>query len=67
MVLKHPFTFIHTDIVLINKIDLVEQMEVDPAKLENDLKNINPDVKTFHTNARTGEGIIPFLEYLELM
>ncbi|MHA1917169.1 MAG: hydrogenase nickel incorporation protein HypB, partial [Candidatus Ranarchaeia archaeon] len=35
MVLKHPFTFINTDIVLINKIDLVKQMEVDPAKLEN--------------------------------
>jgi hydrogenase nickel incorporation protein HypB len=66
MVVKHPFSFINADVVVINKKDLAELMKVDTSKLEMDVKEIKPDVKIVVTNALNGEGIEELVDALEL-
>jgi hydrogenase nickel incorporation protein HypB len=57
MVVKHPFIFMDADIVVINKVDLAEAMNVDVQKLENDVKVVNPKAVAVATNGRTGKGV----------
>ncbi|MFP3985473.1 MAG: hydrogenase nickel incorporation protein HypB [Candidatus Bathyarchaeia archaeon] len=56
MVIKHPFIFMDADIVVINKIDLAEAMDVDLKKLRNDVEKANPQAKVVFANCRTGKG-----------
>ena len=57
MVMKHPFIFVDADVVVINKMDLAQAMEVDVGRLAADLKRINPNAVAVPTNCRSGEGI----------
>ncbi len=57
MVVKHPFIFMDTDVVVVNKVDLAQAMGVDVRKLEADVKRINPNVRVAVTNCRSGEGV----------
>lgn len=66
MVVKHPYIFIDTDLVVINKIDLASSMDVSPENLTEDVAKIKPDVKVAKTNCRTGEGIGDVIRGLEL-
>lgn len=66
MVVKHPFIFMDADVAVINKIDLAEAMGVDIAKLQNDVKKINPKTKTVTTNCRTGKGVDQVIAALNL-
>jgi hydrogenase nickel incorporation protein HypB len=66
MVVKHPFSFMDADVVVINKKDLAEVMKVDTTKLEKDVKEIKPNMKVVVTNALTGEGVGEMIEALEL-
>jgi hydrogenase nickel incorporation protein HypB len=66
MVVKHPFSFMDADVVVINKKDLAEVMKVDTAKLDMDVKEIKPNVKVVVTDALTGEGVGELVEALEL-
>lgn len=66
MVVKHPFTFMTADVMVINKKDLAEIMKVDTEQLEKQVKEIKPDMKVAVTNALTGEGIEELIKALEL-
>ena len=66
MVVKHPFTFMNADVMVINKKDLAEIMKVDTEQLEKQVKEIKPDVKVAVTNALSGEGIEELIKALEL-
>lgn len=66
MVVKHPFIFSEADLVVINKIDLAKAMDVDPSKLEENAKEINPHCKVVKTSCKTGEGITEVVRGLEL-
>jgi len=57
MVVKHPFIFMETDVVVINKVDLAKAMGTDIKQLEKDVKTINPKAVVVTTNCRTGEGV----------
>ena len=57
MVRKHPVIFAFTDIIVINKIDLAPAMEVDPKRLADDARKVNPKAKIVLTDARHGKGI----------
>ncbi len=62
LVLKHPYTFLSADIVVINKIDLSEHVGVYAADLENDLKQVSPKAKVFHCSCKTGGGLSEVLQ-----
>jgi hydrogenase nickel incorporation protein HypB len=66
MAMKHPFIFIDADVVVINKVDLAQAMQVDVKKLETDVKRINPEIKVAMTNCRSGEGVRKVIELLGL-
>lgn len=66
MVVKHPFIFAEADLVVINKIDLAKVMEIDPLKLEEDVKKISPHCKVVKTSCKTGEGINSVASSLDL-
>lgn len=65
-VLKHPHTFMEADVVVINKVDLSQAMEVDPAKLEHDIRSVNPRAKVIRAAARRGQGVEAVLRALGL-
>jgi hydrogenase nickel incorporation protein HypB len=66
MVLKHPLTFAGADIVVINKIDLAEAMDVDPDKLERDAKKVKPELKVIKTILKLGKGVDEVIDALDL-
>ena len=66
MILKHPFTFMNADVMVINKKDLAQTMKIDTDQLENQAKEVKPDVKVAVTNALTGEGVNELIKALEL-
>jgi hydrogenase nickel incorporation protein HypB len=66
MVVKHPFTFMTADVMVINKKDLAETMKVDTEQLKKQAKEIKPDMKVAVTNALTGEGVEELTKALEL-
>ncbi len=66
VVVKHPLAFLETDMVVINKVDLTETMEVNLEKLEDEIKHINPRIKTVRTNCKDGTGIESLIKLLSL-
>ena len=65
MVVKHPFIFMETDVVAVNKVDLAKAMHVNVKQLEKDVKTINPKAIVVATNCRTGEGVDDVAKALE--
>ena len=57
MVRKHPQMFLGAQIVVINKIDLAEAMDVSVEALTNDVHSLKPDITVVPTSCKTGEGI----------
>jgi len=57
MVRKHPAIFAFSDVIIINKVDLAQVMEVDPKILERDARRSNPGAKIIMMDARHGKGI----------
>jgi hydrogenase nickel incorporation protein HypB len=66
MILKHPFTFMTADVMVINKKDLAEIMKIDTKQLERQAKEIKPDLKVAVTNALSGDGVMELIKALEL-
>jgi hydrogenase nickel incorporation protein HypB len=66
MVRKHPAIFAFSDVIIINKVDLAQAMEVDPKILERDARRINPLAKIIMMDARHGKGVDELVKALGL-
>ena len=66
MVVKHPYILMDAGVLVINKRDLAEIMQVDMEQLKRDALGIKPGLKVIFTNARAGEGIEELIAALEL-
>ncbi len=66
MIIKHPFIVKEANVVVINKIDLADQMEVEIDKLVGDAKKINPLTKTVATSVKENMGLKSLINALEL-
>jgi hydrogenase nickel incorporation protein HypB len=62
MVRKHPIIMAFADIIVINKSDLAEYVEVDVNVLVADAKRVNPDAAVILTDAKHGKGLDELLE-----
>jgi hydrogenase nickel incorporation protein HypB len=62
--LKYPLMFRTCELVLINKIDLLEHLEFDLDKLLHHLDAVHPGVERMLVSARTGEGVEGFRDWL---
>ncbi|OLS29705.1 MAG: putative hydrogenase nickel incorporation protein HypB [Candidatus Thorarchaeota archaeon AB_25] len=66
MVRKHPLTIKHADIIIINKIDLVNALEFDIDALEADIREVDAKMPVLRVSSKTGEGIDKLIEVLHL-
>ena len=66
MVRKHPKIFSQSDIVVINKIDLADAIEVDPEVPREDYRKVNPNGNVVFSNAKEGKGIKELIDLLVL-
>jgi hydrogenase nickel incorporation protein HypB len=57
MVRKHPHMFLGAELVVINKVDLAEAMEVSVSELTKDVHRLKPDIAVIPTSCKTGAGI----------
>jgi hydrogenase nickel incorporation protein HypB len=66
MVRKHPVIFGLADIIVINKIDLADVVEVDVNVIKSDAARIAPHTKLITTDAKHGVGLDGLLSELGL-
>ncbi|UCG69477.1 MAG: hydrogenase nickel incorporation protein HypB [Thermoplasmata archaeon] len=66
MVRKHPAIFGLADIVVINKIDLADIMEVDIERIKSDAKSVNPHCTICLTDAKHNDGIEELISALDI-
>jgi hydrogenase nickel incorporation protein HypB len=55
--LKYPLMFRACELVVINKIDLLEHLDFDLDRFLANLEQVHPGVEYLLTSARTGEGV----------
>ncbi len=55
--LKYPLMFSQSNVLLINKIDLLPHTDFDMERLEETVRKMNPDIEMFKVSCRTGEGL----------
>ena len=63
---KHPMLFKMSDIAVINKLDLLDVIDINIEKMVNDAKRINPNLKIIKTSALTGDNIPNLIDTLEI-
>jgi len=61
---KHPILFKFSDVAVINKIDLIDIIDVDIEEMIKDAREINPNLKVITTSAHTEENIQKLIEIL---
>ncbi len=62
--LKYPDMFRASDVLLINKIDLLPYVKFDIDKCEEYARRVNPKIRILRTSATTGQGLDTWLKYL---
>ncbi len=66
MVRKHPKIFVQTDVIAINKVDIADAVGVDPQRLVEDYRTLNPHGRAVLTDARSGRGVEELIAALGL-
>jgi hydrogenase nickel incorporation protein HypB len=62
--LKYPLMFRTCELVVINKLDLLDALEFDLDRLLYNIDQVHPDVETMLVSARTGEGVQRWRDWL---
>jgi len=57
--------FRSAELVLVNKVDLLEHLDFDLEQFLDNLDTVNPGVRRVLTSARTGEGVEEWCGWLE--
>lgn len=66
MARKHPLTIKRADMIIINKIDLVDALEFDIDALEADIREVDAKMPVLRVSSKTGEGIDKLIKALSL-
>ncbi len=64
---KYPVMFNVADIILINKIDLVDFMDFDLTKVKEEIRQINPKAQVFEISAKNQKTLSKWIDYLKGM
>ena len=62
--LKYPVMFRATDVVVVNKVDLLPHLDFDLDVFLSNLAAVNPKARVILASARTGEGVGEWCEWL---
>ncbi len=60
---KYPLVFNTSETMILNKVDLLPHLTYNMDLMKENLKSVNPNIKTFETSATTGQGIDELCEY----
>ena len=63
--LKYPLMFRSADLVLVNKVDLLEHLDFDLERFLGYLDAVNPGVERILASARTGQGVDDWCSWLK--
>lgn len=63
--LKYPATFLKSDLVVINKIDLLPYVEFDVLLARKNARQVHPGIEILETSCTTGEGIDAWVRWVE--
>lgn len=63
--LKYPHMFASSHICIVNKTDLLPYLTFHMDQLRDNIKLVNPHLEIFELSAETGEGLKPWLDWLE--
>lgn len=61
---KYPGTFAQSDVILINKMDLIEHLNFNLERVLVDIHALNPNAEVFQLSATTGEGMQQWYNWL---
>ena len=61
---KYPGTFAEADVILINKIDLMDYIDFNLERVLADIHVVNPKAPVLQVSATTGEGMDQWYEWL---
>ena len=62
---KYPTMFMRTELVLLNKIDLLPYLDFSVEEALEDLKGINPESSLIQLSARTKEGLQDWFHWID--
>ncbi|MDF2606011.1 MAG: hydrogenase accessory protein HypB [Bacillales bacterium] len=62
---KYPTMFRRTELVLLNKVDLLPYLDFNVEEAISDLNGLNPESKLLTISARTGEGFNSWIQWIE--
>lgn len=62
--LKYPVMFQEADCLLVTKMDLAPHLDIDIQRIENNVRQINPNVTIIPVSAKTGEGLNIWLNWV---
>jgi hydrogenase nickel incorporation protein HypB len=65
--LKYPLMFRACELVVINKVDLLEHLDFDVDRLEANILQVNPQATVMRVSAKTGEGVDAFRGWLQAL
>lgn len=63
--LKYPLMFSDSDVLVVNKTDLIGLGDFDMAELREVVTRMNPDIIIFEVSCRTGDGLGAWADWLE--
>ncbi len=61
---KYPAMFRASDMMIINKIDLLDYVDFDMKRVREHALTINPDLEIIELSCKTGEGLDDWIEWL---
>ena len=63
--LKYPAMFRVSDVMIINKIDLLDYVDFNVEAVKKNALSINPDLEIFEISCKTSEGIEDWIKWLK--
>ena len=63
--LKYPSTFVKSDLLVLNKIDLLPYVPFDISKARENAKRVHPEIEILEVSCSTGEGVDAWVRWVE--
>ena len=62
---KYPLMFIESELLILNKMDLLEFVDFDVDKAIADARDLNPSLSVIKLSCKTGEGLDEWIKWIE--
>lgn len=63
--LKYPLMFTESHVLIVNKMDLLNQTDFDLERFKNVVRRLNSDMKVFELSCKSGEGVEDWIDWFK--